>query len=109
VFHDLRARGGFLVSACMQNSTLFWVRIKSLEGEPCLLKCSFATTPHAVTLHGEVDVHRLGDDLYQLDLKRGDEVLLTTDERMTRARVEPLRNQSGSFNEYGLHDRQNRY
>ena len=105
VFHNLRAQGAFLVSACMQNSRLSWVRVKSLHGEPCQLQCSFATSPRAFTRHGEVDVNVLSDNLYRLDLKRGEEILLTAGQRRYQPRVEPLQNQSGSFNHYGLHDR----
>jgi alpha-L-fucosidase 2 len=105
VFHNLRAQGAFLVSACMQDSKLSWVRVKSLHGEPCHLQCSFPTSPHAFMLHRKVDVHALGDDFYRLDLNRGEEVLLTCDQRRTPVRVEPLPSQSGLFNQYGVHDR----
>ena len=35
VFHNLRAEGGFLVSAGRKEGKTDWVRIKSLGGEPC--------------------------------------------------------------------------
>ena len=35
VFHNLRAEGGFLVSAGRNDGKTTWVRIKSLAGEPC--------------------------------------------------------------------------
>jgi hypothetical protein len=38
VFHDLRAEGGFLVSASRKNGQTEWVRVKSLAGEPCRLQ-----------------------------------------------------------------------
>lgn len=102
IFHNLRAQGAFLVTACMSNSKLSWVRVKSLQGEPCQLKCSFPNVPHAFMSQREVDVHSLGDGSYRLDLKRGEEILLTTGERRPRARVEPLHNQSSSSNHYGV-------
>lgn len=104
MFHNLRAQGAFLVSACMSNSKLSWVRVKSLQGEPCQLKCSFANVPRAFMSNREVDVHLLEGESYRLDLKRGEEILLTPDERRPQARVEPVGNQSGSFNHYGVHD-----
>jgi hypothetical protein len=38
VFHNLRAEGGFLVSAERKNGKTAWVRIKSLAGEPCRIQ-----------------------------------------------------------------------
>ena len=37
-FRDLRAEGGFLVSAARYNGQTDWVRIQSEAGEPCILK-----------------------------------------------------------------------
>jgi alpha-L-fucosidase 2 len=35
VFHNLRAEGGFLISAKRKAGKTAWVRVKSLAGEPC--------------------------------------------------------------------------
>ena len=37
VFHNLRAEGGFLISAERKDGKTAWVRVKSLAGEPCRL------------------------------------------------------------------------
>jgi hypothetical protein len=76
-FRDLRAEGAFLVSAKRSADKTEWVRIKSLAGEPCRVKPGLA---------GEVRINRNGkrehtlkkksSGIYELDLKKGDEVLL---------------------------------
>jgi len=37
-FHNLRAEGGFLVSAARKNGRTAWVCIRSLAGEPCRIQ-----------------------------------------------------------------------
>ncbi len=37
-FHDLRAEGGFLVSAVRRGGKTQWVRVRSLAGEPCRIR-----------------------------------------------------------------------
>ena len=77
-FHDLRAEGAFLVSAKRCSGRTQWVRIKSLAGEPCRVRPGMS---------GEIRVK--GDrqftfkpvtpGLYQIDLKKGEEVLLQSE------------------------------
>ncbi|MDR1816842.1 MAG: hypothetical protein LBR07_01370 [Puniceicoccales bacterium] len=40
-FHNLRAEGAFLVSAQRRDGKLRWVRIRSLAGEPCVVRADF--------------------------------------------------------------------
>ncbi len=37
-FHNLRAEGAFLVSASRRDNQTQWARVKSLAGEPCLVR-----------------------------------------------------------------------
>jgi hypothetical protein len=74
-FHDLRTEGAFLVSAKRAGGQTKWVRIKSLAGEPCRVRPG---------MNGEVRIkgdreHKLGSvspGVYEIDLKKGEEVLL---------------------------------
>ncbi|MES2308452.1 MAG: alpha-L-fucosidase [Verrucomicrobiota bacterium] len=50
-FHDLRAEGGFLVSAVRKNGKTFSVRVKSLAGEPC-----------RVSIDGKIEILKLSKD-----------------------------------------------
>ena len=77
-FHDLRAEGAFLVSAKRSGGRTQWVRIKSLAGEPCRVRPGMS---------GEIRVKGdwqftfkpVAPGLYQIDLKKGEEVLLQSE------------------------------
>ena len=105
VFHNLRAQGAFLVSACLQDGTLRWVRIKSLHGEPCEVQCSFPAEPYGFTHNGEYHLPPFQNGCYRLDLKRGDEILLTCNRSRRVATIKPIDDQSGTSNYYGVHAR----
>jgi len=74
-FHDLRAEGAFLVSAKRAGGQTQWVRIKSLAGEDCRVRPG---------MNGEIRIegdreHKLrpvSPGVYEIDLKKGEEVLL---------------------------------
>ncbi len=74
-FHDLRAEGAFLVSAKRSAGKTEWVCIKSLAGEPCRVRPG---------VNGEIRIkgdreHKLrsvSPGVYEIDLKKGEEVLL---------------------------------
>jgi hypothetical protein len=74
-FRDLRTGGAFLVSAKHTAGETQWVRIKSLAGEPCQVKPG---------INGEVQVKsdrhikmkQVSPEIYEIDVKKGEEVLL---------------------------------
>ena len=79
VFHNLRAEGGFLVSAGRKDGKTNWVRIKSLAGEPC-----------RVLIDGK---------LRELKLARGDEIVIGDGQPV----VAPLPMESSARNAWGAH------
>jgi hypothetical protein len=79
VFHNLRAEGGFLVSAERKDGKTQWVRIKSLAGEPCRLQ-----------IDGKVR---------ELTLAKGEERIFGD----THAVVAPLPTTPRSANAWGAH------
>jgi hypothetical protein len=87
-FHDLRAEGAFLVSARREAGRTLFVRVKSLAGEPCLIKTDLAD-PVIVdgALHSPT---RRSDGLLELDLKKGEEALLHTMGARGPFVIEPL-------------------
>jgi alpha-L-fucosidase len=73
-FHDLRAEGAFLVSAERRNGKTDWVRIKSLEGASCTIKPGFTGSFDSTS--PSVKITKTGDGLYEISLKKGEEVVL---------------------------------
>ena len=75
-FHDLRTEGAFLVSAERKGGVTQWVRIKSLAGEPCRVRPGLTGE---LQLKGEraIKFKTVAPGIYDLDLKKGEEVLLT--------------------------------
>ena len=77
-FHDLRAEGAFLVSARRSAGQTKWIRIKSLAGEPCQVR----TDMNAVIQIRDGRQSRMepvSPGMYQIQLKRNEEVLLCPD------------------------------
>lgn len=76
-FHDFRAEGAFLVSARMQDGIISFIRLKSLAGEPCVLKADFTSEPKILgKSRGKIE--ELENGCYKIDLKKGEEVILVT-------------------------------
>ncbi len=72
-FHDLRAEGAFLVSASRKDGKTQWVRVKSLAGEPCRVKTDM--TEPVLAAAGSA-LKPIGDGVYELILKKGEEAVL---------------------------------
>jgi len=78
-FRNLRAEGAFEVSARLQDKKLQYVRIKSLAGNACRVELPRVGAVRAVgsrkfTL--QKTTSRYGRPVYEIDLKRGETVLL---------------------------------
>ena len=100
-FMDLRAQGGFLVSAALKAGKTDWVAIESLKGERCVLKI-----PHwenALTVGGKrsVKVDYLGNNEFELHLKAGEKVVLALDKKCQPS-VFPVSSASDQKNLYGV-------
>ncbi len=100
-YENMRAEGGFVVSAAREGGQTRWVRIQSLAGEPCRISPS---------LQGEVKVsgsRRVklrveSDGLYQLDLPKGAEVVLYSGTKVPSTVTAPLQNAASKTNLWGL-------
>lgn len=98
-FHDLRAAGGFLVSAARRNGQTQWIRITSLAGEPCHLyeegvdfAAQFSLPKGAKVVAGGVE----------LPVKKGQTVLLLRHGMHERdVMVRPVEAQSERVNYWG--------
>ena len=98
-FHDLRAEGGFLVSAVRKDGRTQFIRIKSLAGEPCRLKSDL---PAPVKWVGPTTANlRQHDGVIELDLKRGEEVILYRDAKPSDFIIAPLPHPTTEDNAWG--------
>ncbi|MDR1814271.1 MAG: alpha-L-fucosidase, partial [Tannerella sp.] len=64
IFSDLRAEGAFLVSARRENGKTQWLKIKSLAGEPCIVRPGFEGS--FKTSNSAIKIKELGDGQYEL-------------------------------------------
>lgn len=102
VFHNLRAEGAFLVSAVRKNGKTAFVRLKSLAGEPCILKTDFSG-PLSLVSDNSVEYKILEEDgEYEIFLGKGEEVTIYPSGAKPDLVIEPLRAQPGRMNCYGL-------
>jgi len=74
VYRDLRAEGAFLVSAQRKEGKTQWVKIKSLAGEPCVVRPGFEGA--FKSSNTKLKINDLGNGNYELPLKKGQEVTL---------------------------------
>ncbi|MBA7569993.1 hypothetical protein ES708_11738 [subsurface metagenome] len=100
IFHNLRTAGAFLVSAEHKDGCTRWVRVKSLAGEPCRIKPNLPG-PARVSGKREFSLRDLGNGIYELDLKKGEEALLYSDNTLPDLFVAPFPAHAGKCNRYG--------
>ncbi len=74
-FHDFRAEGAFLVSAKRVAGRTEWVRIKSLAGEPCLIKPAMEREPKLQGLPRS-KIRKVEEGCYLIKMDKGQEVIL---------------------------------
>jgi alpha-L-fucosidase 2 len=77
--HNLRTEDAFLISAARRGGSTRFVRVRSLAGEPCRLAPGLPGPYDVWSPHGGTPpAHDLGDGTLRLDLRAGDEVIVTT-------------------------------
>jgi alpha-L-fucosidase 2 len=100
--HNLRTEGAFLISAVRRGGLTQFARVRSLAGEPCHLAPSLPG-PYDVwsPRGGTPPAHDLGDGTLRLDLRAGDEVIVTTRGTHPDLSVAPVAT-NGSGHVWGL-------
>lgn len=73
-FADLRGEGAFLVSAVRRGGKTVSVTVRSLAGEPCVVRTDM-TDPQVVG--GSARLTRIADGEYSIDLRKGESVTFT--------------------------------
>ena len=73
--HNLRTEGAFLVSAVRRNGKTQFIRVKSLAGEPCIIKSDLAEPVHVYSKQ-QVKLKRERIGRFRLNIKKGEEAIL---------------------------------
>jgi hypothetical protein len=76
-FDKMLAKGAFEVSAVRRNGLTLFIRIRSLAGQPCLVKPGWSRDVRAIGKRSFTIVQQ-GNDVVAVDLKKGEEVILYT-------------------------------
>ena len=99
-FHDLRSEGAFLVSAVRENGHTRFVRVKSLAGEKCCVRCDLAEPLHAIgpsTL-----AMKQHDGVIELKLNKGEEAILYSGNTPPSLIITPLPIDPAKANAWGV-------
>ncbi|MDZ7722234.1 MAG: hypothetical protein U5R06_05245 [candidate division KSB1 bacterium] len=101
VFHNLRAQGAFLVSAERSDGRTRWICIKSLAGEPCRIAPNISD---GIKVKGSRTfyVKRVSQDVYEIDLKQGENVLIYQPGTRPDVKIQPVPAEPSQHNGYGL-------
>lgn len=101
-FDKLRTQGAFLVSAAYTNGQTQWVQIKSLAGEPCVVKIPGWTKAVLTNIGRKISVTELPNNEFALDLKANEEVMLKPDNNKVNVVIESISHPAESVNLYGV-------
>ncbi len=101
-FDQLRTQGAFLVSAARQNGQTQWVKIRSLAGEPCVVKIPGWTQAVQSAKGRKIGITALPNNEFALDLKANEEVLLFANKQVQSADIKPVTHPAEDQHSYGL-------
>lgn len=99
---DMRAEGAFLISALRENGKTQFVRIRSLKGEACVLKCDLIDFKQS---RSDINISRLADGTYQIDLPEGEEIVLFAPGYEGEYTVKSVETDPALHNCYGINKR----
>jgi hypothetical protein len=98
-FYDLRTEGAFLVSGRRTAGKTSFLSIRSLAGEPCRIKTDLAEPIVAEGVESSSVSHTNG--VIEINLKRGEEVVLHSKASEPPFIISPINTQSGLPNAWG--------
>ncbi|TBL81997.1 hypothetical protein EYB31_00225 [Paenibacillus thalictri] len=105
-FHDLRAEGAFLVSARRRDGRTSWIRVKSLAGEPCLVKTDWTGVVRWKRC-GSDQIHTAdageSDGRIHLTLAPGEEAMLYQGDELPDFTIRPVEPTSKLLRPFGGH------
>jgi alpha-L-fucosidase 2 len=88
VFNNLRAEGGFLISAKRENGKTSWVHVKSLYGEPFQLRVSDWKEELNYSFDSSC-IKKISEGLYRITLKKGESMVIHPKDKKSTFTVEP--------------------
>jgi len=97
VFHNLRAEGGFEVSAKKENGEVVWVRVKNNTGELCMIEPGF----NGIFKISGGRIKKAGESTFVLNIKKGEAMILYT-KNTADLKNEPVETEEKQYNFYGL-------
>ncbi|WP_158848597.1 glycosyl hydrolase family 95 catalytic domain-containing protein [Algibacter sp. L1A34] len=100
-FQDLRAQGGFLVSANRIKGKTEWVSIKSLEGKPCVLKVTDWRNAIQISKGKQIDIVKNSENEFTIDLKKGESILIAS-HNLDKVIIKPISHPKDELNQYGV-------
>lgn len=100
-FSNLRAEGGFSISAQRKEGVTTWVTITSECGKPCKIRIDGWTTCYC--LNGkDRQIKKDGKNTYEIRLKKGESITLASDRSLKEANFTYATNKNGGSNFYGV-------
>ena len=99
-FYNLRAEGGFLVSAKRTNGKTDFISIKSEAGELCILKTDMEN-PVAVN-NSTFKIKKIAEREYSIQLQKGETVTLTSKGNNPILTIEPVKKTFNIESYFGL-------
>lgn len=75
-FHNLRAEGGFTVSARRKNGRTEWITIRSEQGQPCRIYLPGWKEVLQLSDGRSISIKQAGSERYEIDLKAGESITL---------------------------------
>ena len=91
-FDGLRTEGAFKVSANRKAGKTEFIQVKSLAGEPCILVTDIARPFFKGKRH--LEVKQLDEHTYQVDLQKGEEMLVYPEGTSPDLIIRPIQNTS---------------
>ena len=99
-FYHLRAEGGFEVSAVKKEGETKFISIKSLSGEPCVIKSDIKGTIKLLASNSVKMVQHNG--LISLTLPKGESAIIYTGTKPTSFDITPLKLKTEDCNSWGV-------
>ncbi len=99
-FKDLRAEGAFLVSAVRKNREIKWIKLKAKVNGPCLIQPNLKEPVKLKSINA-IKLIAKGNGIYQINLKKGDEVILFTDGNELKNELNEVEWKDGILNPFG--------
>ncbi len=100
-FDQLRAEGGFLVSAVKKDGKTKWVQLKSLAGEPCIIKVNGWTQMISTDKNIKITKTAVAGE-FIVNLKKGKQAMLLPAIVKEPLVLQPIKNEPKYFNQYGV-------